>query len=396
MLHSVILSTKCLRVLQYHQHLQRILPSVSPRKSVHTSSSWLVNTDADKNARVSLFSAASKQKKEKETYLNVIYTYKNSPPRKTGHVQFVYAAMRYMDEFGVNEDLEVYKAVADTLPKGRFISKNLLQAEFMLYPREQQCAIDLLCKMEDNGVIPDEELERMYINIFGDLAVPLRKLRRMTYWQGKFKNLNPWPWPKPMPTDPLDLAKMAIQKIGTADVQSRITVFDTASVKESIDKTWIVSASSPDQERLIAEHPKNVAAYVEGPFKLWISKGAVDYFLLRAEPRKTWKQEGYDINDISNFEVNFWKKNREALARRRSIHEQDEQTIFGICATGTSSKDSLLSWIRCLQPRNPALEQIPILFKFTQNMDEEQKAIGAGEQADQTGVHGETTEKIDS
>lgn len=256
--------------------------------------------------------------------MNVIYTYQSAPARKTGHVQFLYAAMRYMDEFGVSEDLEVYKAVADTLPKGRFVCRSLLQAEFMLYPREQQAAIDLLEKMEDNGVIPDEELEQMYINIFGELAVPIRKLRRMTYWQGKFKNMNPWPWPNPMPNDPLDLAKMAIEKLATVDVQSKITIFDTASVKESIDKTWIVSASSPDQERLIAGHPKDVAAYVEGPFKEWVSKGSVDYFLLRADPLRKWKPADWDINGESmEFSKTFIDKQLHFILKlfiERHIH----------------------------------------------------------------------------
>lgn len=73
---------------------------------------------------------------------------------------------------------------------------------------------------------------------------------------------------------------------------------------------------------------------------------------------------------MSNIEINFWKSKKKALALQRCIHEQDEQTIFGICATGTSSKDSLLSWIRCLQENNPDLKEIPILFKFTRHIDE--------------------------
>ena len=37
-------------------------------------------------------------------------------------------------------------------------------------------------------------------------------------------------------------------------------------------------------------------------------------------------------------------------------------TILGCCATGTSTRDTLLSWIRFLQRDNPALENIPVLF----------------------------------
>lgn len=51
--------------------------------------------------------------------------------------------------------------------------------------------------------------------------------------------------------------------------------------------------------------------------------------------------------------------------RSKSVHVQDDGTIYAICATGTSTKDSLLSWIRLLeQDGNPSLAALPVLFKF--------------------------------
>lgn len=48
-----------------------------------------------------------------------------------------------------------------------------------------------------------------------------------------------------------------------------------------------------------------------------------------------------------------------------SVHEQSDGTIFSVCATGTSSKDSLLSWIRHLEKDgNPILGTIPVVFKL--------------------------------
>ena len=44
------------------------------------------------------------------------------------------------------------------------------------------------------------------------------------------------------------------------------------------------------------------------------------------------------------------------------VHEQEDGTILAACATGTSSRDSLLSWIRFIQKENPDMENIPILF----------------------------------
>jgi signaling intermediate in Toll pathway protein len=53
----------------------------------------------------------------------------------------------------------------------------------------------------------------------------------------------------------------------------------------------------------------------------------------------------------------------QTLVRQPSVHEQEDGTIFAMCATGTSSRDSLLSWIRSLEKDgNPALAEIPVLF----------------------------------
>lgn len=45
-----------------------------------------------------------------------------------------------------------------------------------------------------------------------------------------------------------------------------------------------------------------------------------------------------------------------------SVHEQEDGTILGLCVTGTSGCDSLLSWIRLLEKTNPCLASIPVLF----------------------------------
>lgn len=90
-------------------------------------------------------------KKNKSSYIQMINMFIESDSRRRGHVEFIYAALGYLDEFGVNKDLDVYKALLEVLPKGRFIPTNIFQAEFMHFPKQQQCAVDLLEKMEDNG-----------------------------------------------------------------------------------------------------------------------------------------------------------------------------------------------------------------------------------------------------
>ena len=45
-----------------------------------------------------------------------------------------------------------------------------------------------------------------------------------------------------------------------------------------------------------------------------------------------------------------------------SLHEQEDGTILAMCITGTSSKDSLASWIKFLERQNPTLSEIPVVF----------------------------------
>lgn len=53
--------------------------------------------------------------------------------------------------------------------------------------------------------------------------------------------------------------------------------------------------------------------------------------------------------DVSNFRVPFFDKpipNRSnKIAKKKTIHEQEDGTILAVVATGTSSKNSLLSWV---------------------------------------------------
>lgn len=53
--------------------------------------------------------------------------------------------------------------------------------------------------------------------------------------------------------------------------------------------------------------------------------------------------------DISNFHVPFFDKPQpktsNKVAKKRTVHEQEDGTILGVAATGTSSKNSLLSWV---------------------------------------------------
>ncbi|VVC33258.1 Hypothetical protein CINCED_3A018933 [Cinara cedri] len=321
----------------------------------------------DQPPKVDVISADSfnnVQEKNKKTYLDMLKMYKLEKYR-TGHVEFINTALKHLDEFGVSEDLETYKSLIQVMPAGKFVPQNYLQSEFMHYPKHQQCIVDVLQKMEDNGVIPDWEVEDMLIKRFGNRGIPVRRYWRMMYWMPKFNNQSPWPIPKPAPNDPYELALLALNRICSIDVESEVKVYKTKDLEESIEDTWIVSGQSPEQKKLIAKHSDTVPIYIEGGFRIWLRKQSIVYFILRTEPSKEENDEKEDEDDISKFHVPFFDQPKisNKVAKKKTVHEQEDGTILAVAATGTSSKNSLLSWIRFLEKDgNPRLTKIPILF----------------------------------
>jgi len=262
------------------------------------------NDNNDASSSIVLHSFANIEKREKDTYLDVLRQYKKGNELRRGHVEFIKIALKYMDEFGVNHDLAVYKALLDVLPKGRFVPSNWFQTITLHYPLQQKIAIELLSKMEANCVIPDYEMQQMLINIFGVHARVLKKFWRMMYWMPKFANLNPWPCARPVSRDPRVLAKLAIYKISSVDPTTNITEYEIKKdIEDAVENTWIVSAMSRSQKELLAKHPLNSPIFIEGPYLVWVYDQCIDYFVLRADAT-TQKKRPYEDIDGKQMIIN--------------------------------------------------------------------------------------------
>lgn len=282
------------------QGLAGTLTLVQAVNAIHTTE---YRRDDNKNKKrtprstaLILHSFGSTEHKEKDAYLDILRQYKKDNILKRGHVEFIQVALKYMDEFGVNRDLSVYKDLLDVLPKGKFIPTSYAQTIFMHYPKQQYVAVELLSKMEHNCVIPDVEMQEMLLNIFGVQGEPLKKFWRMLYWMPKFANLHPWPCPKPVPKDPQVLAKLAVSKVSSVDVSTIVTEFQTKDFEDSTENTWIVSSMSNEQQELLQKQPTNNPIYVEGPHSVWVANYCIDYFVLRGDARKR-KEEVYKDPD---------------------------------------------------------------------------------------------------
>lgn len=312
--------------------------------------------------------------KNKDTYLQMINIYINRDHvYRRGHVEFIYSALKHMKEFGVERDLDVYRALIDVLPPGKFVPTNLLQAEFMHYPKQQQCIIDLLSQMEENHVMPDFDMEDQLVAIFGRRGFPVRRYWRMMYWMPKWKYASPYPLPEPLPRDPYELAKIAIERISNVDPTTQVTIYHSADIKDAVDDTWIISAQSTVQKHLLSENDPKEPIFVEGPFPVFLRGNYINYFVLRGKARPF--DDSFDdpdnVETIKSSFVNRRPPVKSALKVVPTVHEQDDGVIYALCATGTSSKDSLLSWIRHLEiDGNPVLAQLSVVFTLRSSSKE--------------------------
>jgi len=294
-----------------------------------------------------------------------IFTHKDT--KRRGDVEFIHGALRNMEKFGVHKDLASYKKVLNVFPKGKYVAENRLQADFFHYPKHQDCANKIMVYMRKWNVMPDEEFGDMILNAFGRHSQPFKKYCRMMYWMSKFKNISPWLLPHELPEDALELAKLGIKQITSGDVMTEIKVYNAEDLEqESTDKTWIISGMAPDQKQLLKDLPSGTPVYVEGAFRVWLQDSQVNYFILRGAPKPSLPEPTARAEDIEN--IRLWmdgqKETVEGMKvdRYPSVHEQEDGTIFAVCATGTSSRESLLSWIRFLEKENPKLSELAVLF----------------------------------
>lgn len=101
--------------------------------------------------RDDLFEQVARETKTKATFNKVVEVFVKADVRRRGHVEFIYAALKKMPEFGVERDLAVYNKLLDVFPKEVFVPRNYIQRMFNHYPRQQECAVQILEQMENYG-----------------------------------------------------------------------------------------------------------------------------------------------------------------------------------------------------------------------------------------------------
>ncbi|KAH0628705.1 hypothetical protein JD844_010134 [Phrynosoma platyrhinos] len=304
-----------------------------------------------------LFERTSVDVKSRATFQQAVDNFCKRDIRRRGHVEFIYAALKKMPEFGVEKDINVYNRILDVFPKEVFVPRNFIQRMFNHYPRQQECAIQVLEQMENYGVMPNKDTKFLLLRIFGDKSHPMRKYQRLMYWFPKFKHIDPYPVPDPLPQDPVDLARLSLQRIA-ADLDAKVTVYQLPHVEisdsgKSIDHPHIVGIQSPDQQSLLAHHNPDRPVFVEGPFRLWLKKTCKEEII---DPERNFY---YPMHLDIDLERDMWDD------MDFDIDEVEEGPVFAMCMAGAGDQATLAKWIVGLQETNPILCQMPVVFRLT-------------------------------
>ncbi|XP_070785961.1 evolutionarily conserved signaling intermediate in Toll pathway, mitochondrial [Enoplosus armatus] len=319
-----------------------------------------------------LFERVAQESKTKATFNKVVEVFIKRDVRRRGHVEFIYAALKKMPEFGVAGDLAVYNKLLDVFPKEVFVPRNFIQRMFNHYPRQQECGVQLLEQMENYGVMPNVETKVLLVQIFGEKGHPMRKYQRIMYWFPKFKHINPFPIPQHLPEDPVDLASFSLTRIAS-DLDAQVTVYqlpctDITERGEQITLPHIVGIQSPSQMEQLAEHNPSRPVFVEGPFPLWLRKTCVHYYVLRADPTPPDEkvEEPYDPERCLDYPLQLDLDLDRDLGDDESfdVEDLDEGPVFAMCMTSQGDQATLNQWISGLQQKNPILGQVPTLFRL--------------------------------
>lgn len=147
---------------------------------------------------------------KREQFALVLNEFLTREKYRKGHVPFIRLAMQRMEEFGLEKDLLTYNRVLDVFPKGRFAPIKMIDAFWPRPTPQLELCLEVLTKMEENGIRPSTETYNIVKAVFGR-SIALEKCIRIMYLFDKFRDIDPYEIRTPMlPTDPVALSRLAL------------------------------------------------------------------------------------------------------------------------------------------------------------------------------------------
>eukprot|EP00040_Diaphanoeca_grandis_P041474 m.263011 g.263011 ORF g.263011 m.263011 type:complete len:389 (+) comp48070_c0_seq1:200-1366(+) len=192
-----------------------------------------------------------------------------------GHVKYIRSVLARMEEVGIKPNLETYDMCLGSLPKrnNSIMTQNLLDALWIKSSVQSDLAMEILCTMEDEGIIPETSTYGTLLEVFGRAGAPVQRCRRMVYWMRRFAFANPYRL-MVVPEDPCEFSLAVLNRIGGKNCETAIVYKD--------DDSYIVATHKLSQQEEVERMCSSSNAWlrVEGPFQTWFDSERVNFYSL--------------------------------------------------------------------------------------------------------------------
>lgn len=138
---------------------------------------------------------------------------------RKGHVAFIRVAMQRMQEFNLEKDLVAYNRLIDIFPRGRFAPKSMLDAFWPRSTPQLELCLEILTKMEENGVIPNKETQDIVKAVFGTGSLVMHKLTRIVHFFNKYKDMDPYEVHTELPSCQTEVSRLALFRMSGKDTE---------------------------------------------------------------------------------------------------------------------------------------------------------------------------------
>ncbi|WKY08654.1 hypothetical protein Q1695_007857 [Nippostrongylus brasiliensis] len=345
----------------------RLLLEVSRRATYKcvsvASASSAAQSQSDERSLIHVeqrFQSVPPPKRNKETFMAAIGAFRENKHR--GHVEFINTALKYLKEYGIHKDLDVYKALLNVFPKGKMIPQNTWQRIFLHYPMQQNCCVKVLDEMEWH----DKEIHDIVVNAFGEWNFATKKVKRMLYWMPKLRYSNKYLDRRNVEgksLTPAELAGLAL-KMMCPDPGTSISLTRLFASAETDKDSWLATAQSLTQKNLIRDLARDTEVFIDGPFRVYVMEHPVQYVVMTCnpvcDPGDEFKKEEF-VEDFSQW-FDEWKN--ETHERKISVHEQKYETILALGALHRNDNKTASLWFEQLQKENPNLCALKPRFRL--------------------------------
>jgi len=293
------------------------------------------------------------QEPTSEGFVNAVEIFKNKNKNRQGHIEFIATGMKFIEAYGLEKNVEVYNAILDVFPRNRFDNRSLFDAIWPKPHPQINLALDVLTKMEWQGIMPTDETFDIVHSIFGRASFPVQKIYRLWFWFEEFKDLNPYRLHDDVYKDRIKILEAVTERL-----YEDTSGFKILELSEPVENTtssmvdyqhFLISSQTERQQKYVSLCLAEQTLYVEGPIHIWINHKMEKYFVLKSG-RNGFLSDGIHVIDED---------------------EQKEGVVLAMCFATKPYKQAIQTWWQYLQETNPLLQNFNVVFNISDDTIDE-------------------------